>query len=368
MHSTILRRMTGRQTGEAAEMPLTLSRAVRLALTKAADETIGLSVTVTDMAEDVRSLDDLLVDLDATLMLVGLERDGRLAGLMALDMQLRAAVVETQTIGRLIDAPADQRDPTGTDKSLCDAMLAHFLTALPHATAATEFDGWLDGVVLGDRVRSSRAAGLVLEDCEYRVLRFPIDLGVAERTGELRIALPMTAGPATPDLPQPVSQDWVPQFRAAVEAAPATLEAELYRFQLPLSQARDLKAGQVIPLYGCTVNSVRLLSLDGRQVAQAKLGQVGGKRALRIEAAPAAELSELAARGADGAASMALQDEAGPLALDATPVIEGGADGFDNGAALDLPMDAPASDEGELQGEAEFAVAAMEDDTLQITE
>ena len=48
-----------------------------------------------------------------------------------------------------------------------------------------------------------------------------------------------------------------------------------------------------MPLPGCTVSSVRLLSPDGQVVAQAKLGQVGGYRAVRLEAAPPPELSDL---------------------------------------------------------------------------
>ncbi len=300
MHSMILRRMTGRQAGDAAEMPLTSSRAVRLALTKAANDTIGLVLTVIGMGEETQPLDDLLGGLDDNLMLIGLQRDGKLVGLTALDMQLRAAMLEMQTTGRLIAAKAEERPATRTDKSMCDPVLSAFLSAFPTVTVGTEFDGWADGVGLGDRIDSSRAAGLMLADQDYRILRLSIDLGVAERQGQMLIALPLSKPQPMAETAPSENADWATLFQAAVADAPGELDALLHRLKMPLSEAQNLQVGQVLPLLGCTVNSVRLLSQDGQKVAQAKLGQLGGMRAVRVEPAPLPQLHDLsgAARSA----------------------------------------------------------------------
>ena len=69
------------------------------------------------------------------------------------------------------------------------------------------------------------------------------------------------------------------QLGQRVSAAPASLDALLHRFKMHIGAAQSLEVGQVLPLPGCTVNSVRLLAPDGKVVAQAKLGQVGGMRA-----------------------------------------------------------------------------------------
>ncbi|WP_322891309.1 MULTISPECIES: FliM/FliN family flagellar motor switch protein [unclassified Yoonia] len=291
-HISILRRMAGQAVGTPPVSPLTTSRAVRLALVKAATDPAGLVLRVASTADDVGRLDDLLGGLDAGLMLVGLDRQGQLVGFVAIDTQLRAAVVEVQTTGRLIDQAADDRPATGTDKALCDPLLAAFLTALPPAVTGTAYEGWVDGVTPGDRLADSRLAGLLLADGDYRVLRMTVELGTGDRRGEVMLALPVQAVAPAPEAPAP-AVDWDTAFTAAVQDAPASLTARLHRFKMPLGQAQSLQVGQVVPLPGCTVNSVRLIAPDGRCVAQAKLGQLAGHRAVRIELAPGKDMDDL---------------------------------------------------------------------------
>ncbi len=316
MHSTILRRMTGGQAAdEAADTPQTSSRALRLALTKAANDTVGLVLTVTSTAEDVQPLDEMLGNLDPQLMLVGLYRADALVGLMAVDMQLRAAIMEMQTVGQLLSAAADDRAPTGTDKMMCDPVLKEFLTALPEAMISTPLQGWVDGTMLGERIGSARAAGLILQDDSYRSLRLNVDLSVADRQGQVLIVLPLLPAPSVAPTTVDEKPNWDMLFPAAVEAAPAELEALLHRFDMPIAQARSLQVGQVIPLAGCSVNSVRLLASDGKQVGTAKLGQLGGKRAVRIEAPPRPQMGELP----NAAISQGLPAVDDALSLDVAP-------------------------------------------------
>lgn len=290
---TLLRRMTRPPGPEVAESPLTSSRAVRLALTRAANDTVGLVLTVQSVAEEVTGLDDMLSTLGDGLMLVGLNRDGDLAGVVALDMEMRAAVLEMETMGAVLAEPAEQRPPTRTDKMLCEPLLAEFLSAFPGAVLGTPLDGWLDSILPGDKLGSARAAGLILTDCDYRIVRMAVDLGVADRQGMLMMALPLAEKSAPPEVALPLPVDWTTAFQDTVAEAPATLAAQLHRFPVSLATAQSLEVGSILPLPGCTVSSVRLLSPDGQVVAQAKLGQLGGYRAVRLEAAPAPELSDL---------------------------------------------------------------------------
>lgn len=297
MHSNILGRMAGRVTGDVADQPLASSRAVRLALTKAANDTVGLVLTVTGMSDETQSLDGLLQAAGDDLMLVGLHRDGRLAGILTLDVQLRAAVLEMQTVGSLLGLPAEARRATGTDKTMCDPLLDALMQALPPAMAGSEFDGWIDGCQTGERIADARAAGLVLPDCDYRMVRLTVDLGVADRDGVLMIALPPVAPPEIVEPEVMDTVDWGARFRLSVAAAPVTLSAHLHRFMVPLARAQSLQVGQVLPLTGCDVHSVRLLDPAGKKVAQAKLGQLGGMRAVRIEQAPPRQMGDLTPPG-----------------------------------------------------------------------
>jgi len=262
-------------------------------LTKAANDTVGLVLSVHGVAEEVAKLDEMLGSLDDRLMLIGLEADDQLTGIVAVNMELRAAVLEMETMGALLGQPAEERSPTRTDKTLCDPLIDAFLLAFPSAVVGTPLEGWLNGCKAADKLESTRAAGLILADGDYRIVRMTVDLGVAERQGELVIALPVLQADSPAEVPTKEVIDWGTEFRAAVEDAPAGLTAQLHRFDISLATAQSLKVGSVLPLTGCTVSSVVLLAPDGKRIAQAKLGQSGGYRAVRLEAAPAPQLSDL---------------------------------------------------------------------------
>lgn len=363
MHSKILGRMAGRVTDDVDHQPLTASRAVRLAVTKTANDTVGLVLTVISMAEEIQPLDGLIAALGDDLMLVGLYRDGQLAGVIALDVELRAAILEMQTAGSLIGAPAEKRRATGTDKTLCDPLLDALVQALSPAMAGTELDGWISDCTVRERIDSARAAGLVLSDRDYRILRLAVDLGVADREALLLIALPPVKKPdlIVPELVEDV--DWAAQFRLAVSFAPGTLLAHLKKFTIPLSQARSLEVGQILPLPGCDVHSVRLVAPDGKMVAQAKLGQLGGMRAIRIEQAPQAQMGDLTpvgcgfhhatSGGADG--RVLNQDGGKDSAFQADHPIEG---------TQPSPKAADEPHESELAADMDFPMAKMDNDGL----
>jgi flagellar motor switch protein FliM len=292
-HVATLRRMTRSHQPDTGVSPLTSSRAVRLALTKAANDAVGLILTVSSVAEETNALDDTLGALPEGLMLVGLHRDDVLVGLIAVDMQLRAAALEMQTMGALINQIAQDRKPTRTDKAMSDPFLSGFLAAFPDAVVGSPLEGWCDGITQLDAIADVRAAGLILADCPYRTVQMSVDLGVAERQGLLVVILPIVATPEIAGVPEVPDVNWAVEFRNKVNQVPATLTAQLHRFALPISAAQDLQVGQVLPLTGCTVHSVRLISANGRDVGQAKLGQSGGMRAIRMETAPPPDLDDL---------------------------------------------------------------------------
>ncbi|WP_106744702.1 FliM/FliN family flagellar motor switch protein [Yoonia maritima] len=311
-HLSILRRMAGARDLVADDSPLTSSRAMRLALAKSASDAVGLILTVTTVTDDTLRLDEMLNMIDDTLMLVGLKRDDRLIGIVALDMQLRAAVLEMQMMGALIPRDAEQRVPTATDKTMCDPMLAILLSSLPDAMPGEEFSGWADGVQIDALIESRREVGLMLNDCAYRVLRMNVDLGTADRQASIMLALPCIATKEEQETIPPEPVDWPTAFQATIGDAPTNLDAQLHRFKMSLGHAQDLEVGQLIPLHGCTVGSVRLLALDGQVVANAKLGQMGGMRAIRIESEITPQLADLNGlqRGVEAAQSVPKNDNA----------------------------------------------------------
>ena len=301
--TSVLHRMTQRQQADAPDVPLTASRAVRLALARAAQTSTGMKLTVGSVAEQILPLDPLLDEHDDDLLLMALTRDGAICGLIACDAGLVSAAIEVMTTGKIGATAPDTGRVTRTEGTLVQPLLRAMLDELEETTARTALDGWTRLVGLGQRFENCRAAGFALSDRSYRLMRMSLDCGAPERQGTLMLALPVQAA-AQPLMPVAAADpvvDWQGQFRATVLAAPARLDAVLHRMKVPLATMTALEVGQCLPLTGCTVGMVRLVDPAGRTVARGRLGQIAGQIAVRIQAeADVIPMTEMSGQGDGG--------------------------------------------------------------------
>ena len=275
--------MAKRSEPPVADVPLTSSRALRVAMTRAADKSLGLSLSVSNVGEALQSLDSLIEGLPSDQMYLALMRGGSTVGILGLDAQMRAAAIEMQTMGKLSTMIPAARAHTQTDLMLVAPLCEALLTQLHDTTRGSELEGWVDEISIGSAFENLRAAGLVLEDAEFRMMTLSLDLSVAERQAELCIALPNHQAPLQAETLAPCDHAWDIKMHETVSRALTTLTAVLHKMTLPLGQVNGLKVGHVLPLYGATVGSVRLYAPDGVFVTAARLGQSGGKRAIRVE-------------------------------------------------------------------------------------
>ena len=291
---SVLRRLA-RAPGSFRPPLLTPARALRLACSRAAERSVNLRLSVLGIGDETQRLDDVLGTLDASLMILSLADDAGFSGLAALDTEARAAVIESQTLGAVLPRPSDPRPVTAADVALSEPFVTRLLAELDSATESTVLDGWARGHRVESRFASAREAGLNLADGQYRVVRFTLDFGAGGRQGLLILALPAGGEVvAEPPEPAPDPARFGQALQASVLAAPATLNAILHRMRLPFQMVEGFAPGQVVPLQGCTVSSVRVEGPDGRLVARARLGQMSGQRALRIEQPlPSRVLSDL---------------------------------------------------------------------------
>ena len=70
------------------------------------------------------------------------------------------------------------------------------------------------------------------------------------------------------------------------------VEAIRGRLRLPLAIAEALKVGQVLPLLELDIGDVSLEASDGSRIANCRLGQSGGMRAVRVEPKPEISMEE----------------------------------------------------------------------------
>ena len=287
--------MAKRSEPPVADVPLTSSRALRVATTRAAEKSLGLSLSVSSVGEALQSLDSLIEDLPSNQMYLALMRGGSTVGVLGLDTQMRAASIEMQTMGKLSTMTPAARAHTQTDLMLVAPLCGALLMQLHDTTRGSELEGWVDEVSIGGAFENLRAAGLVLEDAEFRIMKLTLDLGVSERQAELCIALPNHQAPLHAETMAPSDHAWDVKMHESVSWAPTTLTAILHKMTLPLGLVNGLKVGDVLPLYGAAVGSVRLYAPEGVFVTEARLGQSGGKRAIRIEAPAETSMRDLPA-------------------------------------------------------------------------
>lgn len=341
--TSVLKRMMKATAPAVADVPLTASRAVKLALTRSAEASIGLVLTVEKVSEEAQSLDDLLASLADDMVLLWLDKQGEHAGILALDKDLSSAIVEIRTTSRIREAGAPDRRASAADVALAQPLFAGLFNELNATTSGTVLEGWIDQISAGDRVASVRAASLALPEDRYRHMTVEVDLGVGGRKGVMRLALPNRNDTPRDPVVGLVTTDWAQEMEDTVMEAPAMLEAILHRAHFPLSLLADLKVGQELPLRGCKVSSVKLEALDGTFIGRGRIGQMGGNIAVRLETPEAIPMLDLGADGGLNSVSdidspAALPSDTFPIepAFDAPPMLGGMSDISDDLPAADL--------------------------------
>lgn len=336
---------------------LSPARVLALAMARAADRGLGLSLTVLGVEDECLGLDGIVDGLGGDLLRLALTRRGDNAGVLALDPQLRAAVVEMVTLGRLRPTVAEDRPASPGDIALCVPFAERVLGEVTRASDGNSLSGWTDEAEVAGPLPDARTVGLMFRERTYRLVRFRLDLGVVDRQGSLILILPAEQEPSDGILPDPepgadAGGGFNERFRDAVLEAPAMLHAVLHRLPLLLREAENLKVGQTIPLPGVTTRSVRLEGPDGAVLAPARLGQVSGLRAVRVEWVPPMEMTDTRfAQVASVPDSLAAPDMPDPSL------------GLLGGQAVDIDMAGPdIGDHTSWQGEEpDVAIAPLDD-------
>lgn len=289
---SVLKRLARAPQDAGQIAPVSPSKALRLAMIRAAEVRVRLAVTVLGITEEIVPLEDLLRLIEDEHLLLALNGDIGLCGLAGIDLQTRAAVIEMQTTGLLRATPADPRAVTATDAAMIVPLIDGLLKDASETTMGTPLQGWTAGYTVGDRVINTRAAGMAMVDTTYRLVRLTLDLGAGGRQGMIQLALPVSREMKMAEVPDAAAA-WAAAMAAAVGNAPAELRAVLHRMRLSLRQVDGFHVGQMIALPGITVGSVKLEAADGRVLARARLGQMTGLRAVRLQVPGPVEMSEV---------------------------------------------------------------------------
>ena len=270
------------------------AKALRLSLARAADTLFDLSLTVAMVEQRRLNLAQLVDTMQDEGLIVLLDGAGGARGALVLDSQMMAALIEVQTTGTLRPGPAPARRATRTDAAMVAPLVDALLDGIDaEMTAGVEGYG-PRGFRFGDRMEDSRALGLVLDAPDFDLYRVTADLAQGARTGRLDLVMP-----ARRAVPPHASAGKGQGARAArprmsdvALSAPVVLDAVMARISLPLREACALSSGQILPLGSESLAVLQVIGAGGHLVAEARLGQLNGWRALRLISSAAAPLPE----------------------------------------------------------------------------
>ncbi len=285
----VIRRKIAAAKAVLAEGGPGADRGWRLGLARAARDRLSLSVEVTALTMQRLSLAELLELPPHHALIAVLQGPAESMGLLILSPPVLAAMIEAQTLGKVSTSPLASRKPTRTDAAMVAPTLDAALEGLEQALAQEADLHWAGGFRYASFLDDPRPLGLLLEDIDYRVLTADLSLGLGARQGAVILALPAVGKGAMPAAavsgPDAAAQSGLVFAQALAEQVEETacvLDAVVSRVSLPLNRVLGLKVGEVIPLLRAAIDRIQVEGMDGRRLAEGRLGQNRGMRAIRL--------------------------------------------------------------------------------------
>ena len=304
MDASVLRRKLTALAPDAAVPSPGVDRAWRLALARAARDQMALPMEVTRLDVQIRSLAELM-DMPPERVLIAMldESGGEGLGVLAISPAVLSGMIEMLTTGRIASAVPVPRKPTRTDAAMVAGMIDAALSGFEVALDGGADHGWAAGYRYASFLDDPRPLSLLLEDVAYRVIRVDLSLAQGARAGDVLLALPMTrkAAQVADAAPEPVAETFSADLAAQVAQTGCCIDAVLGRLALPLSRIMALAEGEVLVLPMAAIDQIALEGAGGCQIAEGKLGQIKGMRAVRLMMAEMPVSEPVNALGADGA-------------------------------------------------------------------
>ena len=272
---------------------MSLQKALRVTLATVAEDSFDLAMAALAVRVETRASDALAELFDGNDLLMLLDGPAGQRGAVVFDSLLVGALIQQQTMGRVLGDPGGEaRALTSTDAAICVPFLDALLTRAAPLPDAEEDRRWLEGYRFGTRAEDPRLVLMALEAPEHRVVHLTIDIAGGTRQGRIMLCLPIPEVHAVPTPEEAAREAGAAgpppkQLMNNVLALNADLNIALARLKLPLRDLGALKAGDLLPLPGSSFEEVKVITMDGRAVAQGALGQVSGQRAVKLPRRPA---------------------------------------------------------------------------------
>lgn len=271
------------------------ARALRLSLARTADTMFDLALTVVTVEQLRVPLSDLAKALGEEGLLLLLEGENAPRGALSLDPQFLSGLIEVQTTGAVRPGVAKPRPATRTDAAMVAPLINALLSGYDEQMA-----GGVEGYQprkfeYGDMVEDTRSLSLAMTAPDYDLFRITADLGPGAKTGCLSLLLPVAPPKAAkPSGKKTTATGAQPGLRDVAINAPVVLDVALARVSLQLKDIWAFKPGMLVPVSPDCLGTAQVLGTTGHLVAEARLGQMNGWRAVRLVSSAAAPLPDIA--------------------------------------------------------------------------
>lgn len=340
----------------------TAARILRTAIMQAGEDVAALSIVAGQPAESRTTLDPLVEGIAENTLMALIEGPEGRYGLVLVDPDTLAALIEMQTTGRVVARPAVARPPTRTDAIMCADFIDRVLELLEARSQEADIDiaPALGGFRYALALSEARAIPMTLDDVPYRRFHIPLDLGRGAKQGTLDLILPFDAAPsahvatATGD-----PAGFTEALAEAVSRTEAQLKGTLHRLDMVLSEVVALTVGSVIPIPREALGQVAIEDIEGHVVMHGRLGMAGGHRAIRIGMVEADEQPPDVPLGAPAPVALPVTEtlpDLPPVPDPDLPDLAGLPDLGDLGGATDLPDLPDLGDLGDLPDLADLSL------------
>ena len=277
--SDVLRRKLGATRAPKKTGSVSVESLLRKTMPRDADAALSMELNV--LAFTTTSLDkaELVAGLAENDLIYLVETGNGARGLAILDPGLVTAIIEVQVSGRISDKPPNDRVPTRTDAIVAGEIVDRWLTSAEEVVGAAGLDpAWpMAGFERMPGRLSEREVDLLLEPLEFRMTDIQFSLGGGAKTGQLRLAAPRLV-----PLLEGKETTRAARVRGHMPNLPVEMRAILARLPLGVTHARELKVDDLLPLPDGCLQHVRLETRQERLVREVHLGQLGGKKAVRL--------------------------------------------------------------------------------------
>ena len=252
-----------------------------------------------------QTLDGAIAALPEHGLAAALEDAGGRRGLIGLSPGLIDALIEVQTTGRVEAAALPPRPVTRIDEVMARDFVDLALSAFHQESQSVAGRNWPDQMAYGSRIEDRGRLNLLLPEASYIIFTAEVGFDGVDRRAQIMMATPQnlvmratgSGASGVAASAKPASPAWIAARAHLLAELHIPFEVVLMRVVRPLAEVQRLSVGDLLPFTTADLQELAMEDAEGRAILHGRLGQLGGRRALRLGGGPAPKPLHMAEMG-----------------------------------------------------------------------